>query len=112
MMNQKMGFGYTEPLVLYKTTVNPCAIRKTLNEQMFKEQPDEQLRKGNIIHRIDVDKHQTIGFGFTMLFGYSRLIVVKNAGWIPKFVSFNNKKKLQYPYISNESDKFDFYMSQ
>ena len=59
------------------TNQNPLPKRKALNEQVFKEQPDEQLKKGDIIHRIDVDKHQTIGFGFTMLFGYSRLIAVK-----------------------------------
>lgn len=57
------------------TRLNPLPIRKTSNEQMFKQRPTGQLKKGNIIHRMD--DVAIIGFGFTMLFGYSRLIAVK-----------------------------------
>jgi len=42
---------------------------------MFKQRPTGQLKKGNIIHRMD--DVAIIGFGFTMLLGYSRLVAVK-----------------------------------
>ena len=68
MMNKKCALDILN--LWYFTRLNPFAKTKDLNEQMFQEQPDEQLRKGSFIHRIDVDKHQNIGFGFAMLFGY------------------------------------------
>lgn len=92
-----MCFGYIETLAFHKTKSLP--IRKTSNEQMFKQRPTGQLKKGNIIHRMD--DVANIGFGFTMLFGYSRLIAVKKCWMETNICEFQKQEDMAIPTRKN-----------
>lgn len=81
------------------TRLNPLPIRKTSNEQMFKQGPTGQLKKGNIIHRMD--DVANIGFGFTMLFGYSRLIAVKKCWMETNICEFQKQEDMAIPTRKN-----------
>lgn len=84
------------------TRLNTLPIRKTSNEQVFKQRPIGQLKKGNIIHRMDdVDKHDNIGFGFAMLFGYSRLIAVKKCWMETNICEFQKQEDMAIPRLKN-----------
>ena len=81
------------------TRLNPLPIRKTSNEQRFKQRPTGQLKKGHIIHRMD--DVAIIGFGFTMLFGYSRLIAVKKCWMETNICEFQKQEDMAIPTLKN-----------